>query len=58
MKFNNNKAKKFAKQLASEVYQNTARFNSQVSYDKAVLAIFSTKFLCHFGASIQNYSKS
>ena len=53
-----NKAKRFAKQLASEVYQNKAHFNSQVCYDKAILVLFSTKLLCLLGASIQNYIKS
>ena len=32
--FSENKAKRFAKQLASEVYQNRANFTSQVCYKK------------------------
>ena len=32
---------RFAKQLASEVYQNKAHFKSQICYDKDLLAIIS-----------------
>ena len=59
MPLNLNKAKKFAKQLASEVYQNKAHFNSQVCYDKVKLAIVFHKIVMPSeGASVQNYSKS
>ena len=50
-----NKAKKFAKQQASEVYQCKApRFANTKFY----YILFPTKLSCHLGASIQNYSKS
>ena len=41
----NNKAKRFAKQLASEVYQKKVNSESQICYDKNFLAIISYKIV-------------
>ena len=43
--FLKNKAKRFAKQLASEVYQNKTHSESQICYDKDLLAIISYKIV-------------
>ena len=53
-----NKAKRFAKQLASKVYQNKAHFKSQICYDKNLLAIISHKIVGHFGCIHKKFSNA